>query len=328
MKKQLVFLGIIAIVVFVNFTGCLENSYENVNSETSKINEPDVTFSEEYKNLCQEIEVVDLMESSLKYIGNDVICRGEIVDIAYDWGYKIYKISDEYFQKEEAFYFYTYGYIYVVTDEYHNFSINDLIQVWGRVQGEYYNYNIDHRSYNYVWGFFIEKLYHKPIMSEQVEEKLCEILGWRNPTYPEMIDFIRNDRTETYEYSTNPDNIFVCANFCEKIRDNARKGGFIIGSVTLKPPEDESITIPEAHSMVCFNTTDKGLYFVEPQTDEIFTKEEMDIMQSEGMYGEMKFVNYSYRWLSCCIDMQWEWNYLQGSWAIEYNNETYIIEQQ
>lgn len=81
----------------------------------------------------------------------------------------------------------------------------------------------------------------------------------RDPTYLEALNFILQDQTDKNEY--NSEN-YTCLNFAADIKNNAFKAGYRCGFVYIRFPE-------AAHAIVCFNTTDYGLIFIEPQTDEI-----------------------------------------------------------
>ena len=97
----------------------------------------------------------------------------------------------------------------------------------------------------------------------------------RNPTYQEMCEFIYNDPTDsnTYDY-----NSYVCEDFSKDVIENARNKGYKAGFVHLHEPGGYG------HAIVCFETSDKGLYFVEPQLDVIFDEPRMNSMIDRGVY--------------------------------------------
>ena len=84
--------------------------------------------------------------------------------------------------------------------------------------------------------------------------------GWylRDPTYDEAIAFINSDETNENEYTQD----YVCYDFTADFDSNAFQVGYRCGFVYIE--FDES-----AHSIACFNTTDRGLIYIEPQDDEI-----------------------------------------------------------
>lgn len=106
----------------------------------------------------------------------------------------------------------------------------------------------------------------------------------RNPTYDEMIQFINEDKTNFNEYITNS---YVCDNFAKDLINNAKSKGYRAGFVT---------EFTYSHAVVCFDT-EQGLYFVEPQTDEVWTQN-----QYEGYRDNFPFeskevgTNYNINW--------------------------------
>ena len=81
----------------------------------------------------------------------------------------------------------------------------------------------------------------------------------RDPTYQEVVTFIALDQTDKNEY--DEDN-YYCFHFTADVERNAFEAGYRCGLVYIE-------CALSAHAVVCFNTTDGGLIFVEPQTDEI-----------------------------------------------------------
>jgi hypothetical protein len=80
----------------------------------------------------------------------------------------------------------------------------------------------------------------------------------RDPTYKEAVQFIRSDQTDKNQYNQS----YTCVNFANDFRDNALNEGYRCGYVAIEFGETN-------HAIVCFNTSDNGLIFIEPQTDEI-----------------------------------------------------------
>ena len=79
-----------------------------------------------------------------------------------------------------------------------------------------------------------------------------------NPTYNETISFIESDETDQNEYA--PD--YVCYDFTADLISNAAQLGYRCGFVYIE-------FSTSAHAITCFNTTDAGLIFIEPQNDQI-----------------------------------------------------------
>ena len=80
----------------------------------------------------------------------------------------------------------------------------------------------------------------------------------RNPTYLEAQEFVSTDKTDTHPYVVGT---YTCANFASDFRHNAQDAGYECGYVFVYFPDQQS------HVLNCFNTTDRGLVFVEPQWD-------------------------------------------------------------
>jgi len=86
--------------------------------------------------------------------------------------------------------------------------------------------------------------------------------GWyiRDPTYDEAIAFINSDKTDENEYNQD----YVCYDFTADFSSNAFQMGYRCGFVYIEFSDS-------AHAIVCFNTTDMGIIYIEPQNDEIVT---------------------------------------------------------
>ena len=100
---------------------------------------------------------------------------------------------------------------------------------------------------------------------------LEEDYNLRDPTYKEAAQFIRSDQTDKNQYNQS----YTCINFANDFRDNALNEGYRCGYVAIEFGET-------SHVIVCFNTSDNGLIFIEPQTDEIVT-----LTAEQSYLGEM-----------------------------------------
>ncbi len=80
----------------------------------------------------------------------------------------------------------------------------------------------------------------------------------RDPTYAEALAFVASDRTDLNPYTPS----YVCYDFTADVNANAEAQGFRCGFVYIE-------FTTSAHAIACFNTTDNGLIYVEPQNDEI-----------------------------------------------------------
>lgn len=80
----------------------------------------------------------------------------------------------------------------------------------------------------------------------------------RDPTYTEMLAFLEADQTDKNEYTEQ----YQCWNFVADVKQNAYDLGYRCGFVYIEFPYS-------AHAIVCFDTVDQGLVFVESQWDDI-----------------------------------------------------------
>lgn len=111
----------------------------------------------------------------------------------------------------------------------------------------------------------------------------------RDPTYQEMIDFISSDKTDQNTYS----NDYICFNFTAEVKNNAFFEGYRCGFVYVTFPNSN-------HGMVCFDTIDQGLIFIEPQDDRILTPVVGEPLFDRTFYGEINWddtvVDYRIIW--------------------------------
>lgn len=83
----------------------------------------------------------------------------------------------------------------------------------------------------------------------------------RDPTYQEMLNFIALDKTDEHPFD---EDTYNCYDYTNAVCSNAFNAGYHCGDVYVDFPDC-------AHALVCFNTTDRGLIFIEPQSDDIMT---------------------------------------------------------
>jgi hypothetical protein len=95
------------------------------------------------------------------------------------------------------------------------------------------------------------------ILEDKVKQK-----GLVNPSYSELIHFIAEDTTNTKTYVKGK---FVCTDFSNTFIANFRNKGYYSCLAELDFED-------KAHAIVAVNTTDRGLVYVEPQTDQIIYK--------------------------------------------------------
>jgi len=80
-----------------------------------------------------------------------------------------------------------------------------------------------------------------------------------DPTYKEVLNFIALDQTDKNTFNTEN---YTCLNFAVDVRNHALLRGYRCGLVYVVFPSS-------SHAIVCFNTTDQGLIYIEPQNDAI-----------------------------------------------------------
>lgn len=89
----------------------------------------------------------------------------------------------------------------------------------------------------------------------------------RNPSFAELIDFLAADKTNEIPYSV-PD--FMCHHYSLTLRENANKQGLRCAFVEVAyVPVEGGVGVNYAHAIVAFNTTDRGIIYIEPQNDSI-----------------------------------------------------------
>ena len=96
-----------------------------------------------------------------------------------------------------------------------------------------------------------------------VSEGLGHGYNIADPTYQQMLDFIVQDGTDQNEYLEDE---YVCRHFATDVCNNAEEEGIRCAYVYVGFPEG-------SHGIVAFNTTDMGLVYIEPQTDDIMNLE-------------------------------------------------------
>jgi hypothetical protein len=79
----------------------------------------------------------------------------------------------------------------------------------------------------------------------------------RNPTFKEVKDFILKDTTSHNKFITN---VYECRHFTTDVNNNAEALGIRCAFVLLCYQNGQ-------HAVVGFDTTDRGMIYIEPQTD-------------------------------------------------------------
>ena len=78
-----------------------------------------------------------------------------------------------------------------------------------------------------------------------------------NPSYQEMKEFLKADKTDAKQYIEGE---YDCKNMAADINKNAEAQGIRTAQVYIEFAK-------YAYTLVAFETTDKGLIFIEPQDD-------------------------------------------------------------
>ena len=83
----------------------------------------------------------------------------------------------------------------------------------------------------------------------------------RDPTYAEAVAFLNADVTDSNEYD---EDTYVCSHFAMDVCNNAEAAGWRCAFVELRFQG-------AGHSIIAFNTIDRGLVYFEPQFDDEVT---------------------------------------------------------
>jgi hypothetical protein len=116
----------------------------------------------------------------------------------------------------------------------------------GFSQGKNEGYDVGYKS-GYEAGF-------KP----SPEQKTSSNYALKNPTYQEMKAFLDQDATNSNTYNQDE---YVCTDFAAGINNNADAAGIRCAIVDMFYPKGYG------HTIIAFETTDRGLIFIEPQFD-------------------------------------------------------------
>ncbi len=78
-----------------------------------------------------------------------------------------------------------------------------------------------------------------------------------NPTHKEMREFLTRDKTDSNPFVTGE---YVCSDFAAELNNNAEANGIRAAYVRIRAEK-------WGHALVAFETTDRGIVFIEPQSD-------------------------------------------------------------
>jgi septal ring factor EnvC (AmiA/AmiB activator) len=116
-----------------------------------------------------------------------------------------------------------------------NTELNNTNVVLGEMQSKYDSIKVNYNRFMNGYGYRL-----------------------KDPTYKMMQEFIDQDKTDKRTYISG---LYDCTNFCADIINNASKQGLRCGYVEIDFPDS-------AHAIIAFDTTDKGVIYIEPQYDE------------------------------------------------------------
>jgi hypothetical protein len=79
-----------------------------------------------------------------------------------------------------------------------------------------------------------------------------------DPTFAELVAFIKADPTDTNAYIKNGPNAYVCSDFAEEVHNNAEAAGIRAAWVGIRFNSTD-----EGHAVDAFETVDKGLVYID-----------------------------------------------------------------
>jgi len=105
-----------------------------------------------------------------------------------------------------------------------------------------------------VWS---DATYTESAVSSENVGSSSQATALKNPTFQELRDFILRDRVNRNEFVLN---LYECRHFATDVNNNAEAKGLRCAFVLLCFDRGQ-------HAVVAFDTTDRGLVYIEPQTD-------------------------------------------------------------
>ena len=88
-------------------------------------------------------------------------------------------------------------------------------------------------------------------------KEVSRLVEMRNPTFQELREFLAADTTDEKPYIIGQ---YVCFDFTAELNNNADAAGIRAAYVRIRSDE-------WGHAVAAFETTDRGLVFIEPQSD-------------------------------------------------------------
>ena len=155
---------------------------------------------------------------------------------------------------------------------------------YGQSQGYYAGYQAGQQaSYsvsNEGGGNKIYQVGYQAGYEAGVKENGSDEYSTKNPSHQEMREFLAQDTTDSKAYMEWD---YVCSDFAAEVNNNAEAHGIRCALVYI------SYTEGYGHTIVAFETRDRGLMFIEPQHDD-----EVDLVVGKG-YAQLNGYNPSPR---------------------------------
>jgi len=121
-------------------------------------------------------------------------------------------------------------------------------------------------TYNSNYAVVYDRIYHTRYQEGYkngreigYKEGLASQTELHNPIYKELTGFLARDKTDSRAYLEGE---YVCFDFAAEVNNNAESEGIRAAYVQIRFPKEPG------HAIVAFETVDKGLVFIEPQSDE------------------------------------------------------------
>jgi hypothetical protein len=115
-------------------------------------------------------------------------------------------------------------------------------------------------GYQEAYGEAYDKGYDKGYeigLETGSKEGIARIIELSNPTHKEMKEFLARDKTDSNLYVVGE---YVCSDFAAQLNNNAEANGIRVAYVRIRSEK-------WSHAVVAFETVDRGLIFIEPQSD-------------------------------------------------------------
>lgn len=133
------------------------------------------------------------------------------------------------------------------------------------------NYNIE----NSIAAPYVEDV-NAPSYSTTLNQDVTLI----TPTYEQMKNFLAQDTVSDIPYVSGS---FECRHFATQVDNNAKAAGWQCGFVLICYAQGQ-------HAVIAFNTSDRGIIYIEPQTDDVIN------VAVGGTYQEQAIIEILIAW--------------------------------